>query len=63
VARCSPIVDCEAVDRFFPQADPAPWAALAMHHGMPPAQSWFAHHSEREISFIYKTNWQQINRT
>ena len=22
--------------------DPAPWAALAMHHGMPPAQSWFA---------------------
>ena len=22
--------------------DPAPWAALAMHHGMPPAQAWFA---------------------
>lgn len=22
--------------------DPAPWAALAMHRGMPPAQSWFA---------------------
>jgi hypothetical protein len=22
--------------------DPAPWAALAMHHGLPPAQSWFA---------------------
>ena len=21
--------------------DPAPWAALAMHHGMPPAQAWF----------------------
>jgi len=22
--------------------DPAPWAALAMHRGMPPAQAWFA---------------------
>jgi hypothetical protein len=22
--------------------DPAPWAALAMHHGLPPAQAWFA---------------------
>ena len=22
--------------------DPAPWAALAMHHGMPPAQAWFS---------------------
>lgn len=22
--------------------DPAPWAALAMHHGMPAAQSWYA---------------------
>ncbi|MBI3936559.1 MAG: acyclic terpene utilization AtuA family protein [Betaproteobacteria bacterium] len=22
--------------------DPAPWAALAMHHGMPPAPSWYA---------------------
>lgn len=22
--------------------DPAPWAALSMHHGLPPAQSWFA---------------------
>lgn len=22
--------------------DPAPWAALAMHHGIPPAQAWFA---------------------
>jgi hypothetical protein len=22
--------------------DPAPWAALAMHHGMPPAPAWYA---------------------
>jgi len=22
--------------------DPAPWAALAMHHGMPPAPSWYS---------------------
>jgi hypothetical protein len=22
--------------------DPAPWAALAMHHGLPPAPAWFA---------------------
>ena len=22
--------------------DPAPWAALAMHHGIPPAQAWFS---------------------
>ena len=51
MARWSPMVDCVAVDRFFPQADPAPWAGKTRTpSGRASSRSWSERYRSRARS-------------